>query len=83
MADADMQELVAELKPKQGRTQQLLAADVTPNAEETAQILAQLEANRRQQEVAALARRLADDAELCRAVFAELARIDPARFGQL
>ena len=83
MADPDMQELVAELKPKQGRTQQLLAADVTPNAEETAQILAQLEANRRQQEVVSLAKRLADDAELCRAVFAELVRLDPQRFAAL
>lgn len=83
MADPDMQQLLADMKPESGRTQKLLAADVTPNAEETAQLLAQLEANRRQQEVAALARRLADDADLCRAVFAELARIDPQRFASL
>lgn len=60
-----------------------LLANVTPNAEQTALLLAQLEANRRKQEVETLARRLATDTEFGRAVFAELARIDPKRFASL
>jgi|SoiMethySBSTD1v2_1073268.scaffolds.fasta_scaffold4211046_2 hypothetical protein len=82
MADPDMQQLFADSKPEQARTQKLLA-DVTPNAEQTALLLAELETNRRRQEVETVARRLATDAEFGRAVFAELARIDPARFASL
>jgi transposase len=64
------------------RDDKKLLANVTPNAEQTALLLAKLEANRRQ-EVETLARRLATDVELGRAVFAELARIDPGRFASL
>jgi hypothetical protein len=81
MADPDMKQLLAELEPNPAVTPRL-PADVTPNAEETARLLAQLETKRRQ-EIEVVARRLAKDAEFARAVFAELARIDPARFASL
>ncbi len=81
MADPDMRQLVRELDPDPRKPRRVLA-DATPNAEETARLLAQLEARRRA-EVETLARRLAKDAEFARAVFAELARLDPGRFGAL
>lgn len=78
LADPDMKELLDDPEPKQAR----VPADATPNAEQTARLLAQLEAQRRQ-EVENVARRLSKDAEFARAVFAELARLDPRRFGSL
>lgn len=81
LADPDMKELLDAPEPERSASSRL-PADVTPNAEQTARLLAQLEAQRRQ-EVENVARRLSKDAEFARAVFAELARLDPRRFGAL